>query len=156
MQGDVGVLPEESLSGPIPECAVNYTAPGCAEYTYPDNRALQDLEANCEAKPYLIACNVWRACQAGEMPPHRTGNGNICDPFNMLASTCQDWKQEYNVGCAVFTRMCHLPEVVIVEQCYAGIMALPATLPVQVAFYFFPYFPSFLTLKFILGVSYCN
>ena len=120
--------PAASLSGDMPACATDPTAAECASYVYPAERAIADIVTNCEAMPFMVACNVWTACEAGNM------EGDICEPFNILASTCQDEGMSGMPGCPVYTPMCLTATDSVVEQCNgAGIARLVDTMPTQVS-----------------------
>jgi hypothetical protein len=99
----------------------------CSNYMYPDALAKQDIETNCQAMPFMTACNVWQACKSGAV------SGAICNPFNILASTCLDEGMHKMPGCAVYTPMCLESADSVVKQCDgAGITRLVHTMATQV------------------------
>jgi hypothetical protein len=123
----MGAAPTMSLSGEMPMCATMPSMADCASYMYPDDRSQQDIAANCEAMPFMVSCSVWQACKDGHM------SGDICAPFNILASSCQDEGMKNMPGCAVYTPMCLDAAGSVVQQCEgAGIARLVSTMPTQV------------------------
>lgn len=119
--------PAASLSGEMPMCAEMPSMANCSSYRYPDARSEMDIEANCEAMPFMVACSVWTACKSGDM------SGDLCEPFNVLASACQDQGMMNMPGCAVYTPMCLNADDSVVNQCTgAGISRLVSTMPTQV------------------------
>lgn len=108
-------------------CAEKPGDASCADYMYPKDRSVADIEANCQAMPFMVACSVWKACKDENM------SGDICEPFNILASSCQDLGMQNMAGCAVYTPMCLISIESVVPQCRnAGIERLVDTMPTQV------------------------
>lgn len=96
---------------------------------YPDDRALADAKENCEMMPFMVGCNILRACEAGDMD----SDSRYCRPFDILATTCIDPGMSGMGGCSVYTPLC-LTRGSVVRQCnqQQGVPRLVGTSQTQV------------------------
>jgi hypothetical protein len=121
------VTPAQSTSATMPECAKDPTVASCRTFVYPDESAKMDIQTNCQAMPFMVGCSIWNACESGEMGP----DNKLCQPFQVLATTCNDQGMSGMAGCHVYTPMCSTGSVV--AQCTgAGLQRMVHTMQTQV------------------------
>lgn len=85
----------------MPECVMNPKKASCSSYEYPEDMARDDIASLCDAMPYMIACGLWEACEAGDLP-----DSPYCHPFTVLATGCNDEGMSGMEGCAGYNAMC--------------------------------------------------
>jgi hypothetical protein len=108
--GAVAISTLDMASAMAP-CVTQSSTPQCASYQYPEDSVVRDIEDNCAAMPWMIACGVWQACQAGKI----SGTSPYCSPFSVLASSCVDKGMQSMSGCLAYTQLCKADSKV--KQC---------------------------------------
>ncbi|KAI9014224.1 hypothetical protein DFJ74DRAFT_681891 [Hyaloraphidium curvatum] len=98
----IGLLARDAAAaGDLEDCLRDPSAAECRDARYPPDRAAKDLDALCDAMPFMSGCSVRSLCRgAGDGMPALCG-----DPFVALASVClKDMPRMH--GCSSFTALC--------------------------------------------------
>lgn len=89
-------------------CYSDPSNPDCAAFTRSDEDWQMDIEALCEAMPFMVGCTLAEQCMNG------TATGEYCEASSLAGTLCADMPKMK--GCEAWSALCSANGTVV-EQC---------------------------------------